>query len=131
MNHPYLGMRPGVTVIYYLLQKGEKSLFHRIRSEEVWQFVMGDPLELLTLSPNFSTIQTQALSFLSSGSSFFSVPPGVWQAARTTGEYSLVLCTVSPGFFFSDLEFLGSSHLQNASLSEEQNILVSPYLLKM
>lgn len=130
MHHPQLGLRPGVTIIHYLLQKGERSLFHRIRSEEVWQFVTGAPLELLTLAPDCSTIRTQSLSLEAPGHPFFSVPPGAWQAARTTGEYSLVLCTVSPGFFFSDLEFLESSHPQVESLGEEQRIRIEPYLRK-
>ncbi|MGL3711007.1 cupin domain-containing protein [Leptospirillum ferriphilum] len=128
MHHPQLGLRPGVTIIHYLLQKGERSLFHRIRSEEVWQFVTGAPLELLTLSPDCSTIRTESLSLEAPGRSFFSIPPGVWQAARTSGEYSLVLCTVSPGFFFSDLEFLSFSDPQIESLGEEQRIRIEPYL---
>ncbi len=131
LSHPLLGLRPGATIIHYLLQKGERSLFHRILSEEVWQFVMGDPLELLTLPPDSSTVHTQSLSLLESGISFFSVPPGTWQAARSSGDYSLVLCTVSPGFSFSDLEFLNPSAPRIQSLSDDQKHRIAPYLEKI
>lgn len=88
------------TAIYFLLRRGEASRFHRVDAAEVWHFYRGAPLELkigrdvVILGPELeSGQQPQAV-----------VPPGAWQAARSLGDYTLVGCTVAPGFEFSAFE---------------------------
>jgi len=88
------------TAIYFLLKRGEASRFHRVDAAEVWHFYRGAPLELkigrdvVILGPELeSGQQPQAV-----------VPPGAWQAARSLGDYTLVGCTVAPGFEFSAFE---------------------------
>ncbi len=88
------------TLIYFLLKAGEISHWHRIDSAEVWHFYRGAPVELrigrqvVRLGPAVEKGETpQAV-----------VPPRAWQAARSTGEYSLVGCTVAPGFDFATFE---------------------------
>jgi uncharacterized protein len=89
--------RSALTTIYFLLPAGAYSRWHRVLSDEVWHFYEGAPLELLCddarwilgpVGPNQSPVQI--------------VPAGAWQAARSLGEYTLVGCTVSPGFDFAD-----------------------------
>lgn len=128
--YPGMGVRPGATIIYYLLKKGERSAWHRIRSEEVWQFVTGDPLELHTVSSDFRTFRTNILALEDGADPACTVPPGIWQAARSLGSFSLVICTVSPGFDFKDLEFLDPAHPAIFSLPDEEKRLVFPFLRK-
>lgn len=105
------GERATATGIYFLLGPGEESMWHAVRSDEVWLWHRGGPLELRlggdgdrprTAAGESETIilgagvergeRPQAL-----------VPAGVWQAARpASGQESLVSCVVSPGFDFAD-----------------------------
>lgn len=88
------------TAIYFLLKAGEVSRWHRVDAAEVWHFYRGAPLELkigkqaYVLGPNIDEAQVPQLV----------VPPGAWQAARSLGDYTLVGCTVAPGFEFSKFE---------------------------
>jgi predicted cupin superfamily sugar epimerase len=88
------------TAIYFLLKAGQVSRWHRVDAAEVWHFYKGAPLVLrigkatCILGPDIAEGQTpQAI-----------VPAGVWQAARSLGDYTLVGCTVAPGFEFSGFE---------------------------
>ena len=91
--------RAALTTIYFLLPAGAYSRWHQVLSDEVWHFYEGAPLELLcdeqcwVLGPVTSNSE-QALVQI--------VPAGAWQAARSLGEYTLVGCTVGPGFDFAD-----------------------------
>lgn len=100
------GERGHSTAIYYLLEAGERSHWHRVRdAAEVWHYYAGAPLalslsedgraqETLTLGPDIARGERpQAV-----------VPAGWWQAARSLGDYTLVGCTVAPGFTFSAFE---------------------------
>lgn len=98
------GGRPQSTAIYYLLQKGERSHWHRIDAVEIWHFYAGAPLMLsvadgdcvrnITLGSEIAEGQTpQAV-----------VPRRAWQAAETLGAWTLVGCTVAPGFDFAGFE---------------------------
>jgi predicted cupin superfamily sugar epimerase len=95
----YPGPRSSATGIYFLLQPGEESVPHRVRSDEVWLWHRGGPLTLtigdhaVLLGPLVEEGQVpQAV-----------VPGGVWQSARPAAdEYVLVSCVVSPGFDFAD-----------------------------
>lgn len=92
--------RANSTAIYFLLKQGEQSLWHRVDAAEVWHFYRGAPLELrinkhVYLLGN-DIDQAQAPQVV--------VPPNAWQAARTLGDYTLVGCTVAPGFDFDRFE---------------------------
>jgi predicted cupin superfamily sugar epimerase len=97
--------RPASTAAYYLLARGERSHWHRLDAAEIWHWYAGAPLQLeiaaapgrierLTLGGDISAgLRPQAV-----------VPAQVWQAAQTTGEWTLVGCTVAPGFDFAKHE---------------------------
>jgi len=93
------------TAIYFLLLDGDRSWCHRIPQDEVWQFFEGDPFELVFFHEN--DLQLQRI-VLSDSNRTFVVPGGAWQAARTRGDYSLIGCTVSPGFEFRLFELLAA-----------------------
>jgi predicted cupin superfamily sugar epimerase len=96
------GPRSASTAILYLLRAGEVSALHRIRCDEVWHFHLGDPLEVCWLDP----ISRSTGSFtLSIDHPQDVVPAGRWFGARVLGPtFSLVGCTVAPGFDFADFE---------------------------
>lgn len=100
--------RSALTTIYYLLPAGEHSRWHALGSDEVWHFLEGDPLELLVVEPEFLGLERIRLG-PSGGREVrvHEIPAGHWQAARSTGAYTLVGCTVGPGFDFADHWFLG------------------------
>ena len=99
------GTRASGTAIYFLLRAGERSHWHRVDATEIWHFYAGADLELAT-SADGRTVDTHALGpDLASGARpQVIVPPGVWQAAATRGAWTLVGCTVSPGFEFAGFE---------------------------
>ena len=88
------------TAIYFLLKAGEVSRWHRVDAAEVWHFHRGAPLELrigrktYLLGNNIDEAQAPQVV----------VPPNGWQSARTLGDYTLVGCTVAPGFEFAHFE---------------------------
>ena len=100
------GARPTGTCIYFLLKAGEHSRWHRVDATEIWLWHAGAPLTLsmaetdrgpahdLVLGPDLATGQAPQLI----------VPAHHWQAARSRGTYTLVSCTVSPGFRFEGFE---------------------------
>lgn len=103
------GERYASTAIYYLLTAGNISSWHRVvDADEVWHFYAGAPLELTVADgPKRST--TILGSDLAAGQRPQGVVPvGVWQTARTLGEWSLVGCTVAPGFQFENFEMAPS-----------------------
>lgn len=99
--------RTALTTIYFLLPAGEVSRWHRVASDEVWHFYEGAPLELWLADAGLSRVERQMLGPVGQGSEPVRVAAaGVWQAARSIGEYSFVGCTVGPGFDFDDFEML-------------------------
>ena len=95
--------RKAVTHIYFLLIKGQVSLFHKVIHDEIWNFYEGDPLKLIKYTG--ANIEEDIIG--SGCSDYVSiVEGGVFQAAVSTGTYSLVGCTVAPGFEFADFSFL-------------------------
>jgi len=91
------------TAIYFLLQKGDKNWWHRIPQDELWHFYDGDPLELV----GFNEKEMKLHRFrLSPENPAVVMPGGWWQAARTAGDFTLIGCTVSPGFEFRLFELL-------------------------
>jgi predicted cupin superfamily sugar epimerase len=87
--------RSALTTIYFLLVEGTYSAWHRVTSDEVWHFYEGDALELLTRDTS---------TRLDSDHRVHVIRAGEWQAARPLGAYTLVGCTVGPGFEFEDFE---------------------------
>ncbi|MBM3771472.1 MAG: cupin domain-containing protein [Acidimicrobiia bacterium] len=105
-THDGRGSRAALTTIYFLLEAGQHSRWHRVRSDEVWHFYEGDPLELSIMTPECTEISTLVIGGTGATSRVHVVPAGWWQAARPTGAYALVGCTVAPGFKFADFDFL-------------------------
>src|SRR5579871_4631583 len=100
------GGRAASTAIYYLLARGERSHWHRVDAAEVWHYYAGSPLRLeiadgddgsvrrLHLGPDLPTGERpQAV-----------VPRQAWQAAESLGDWTLVGCTVAPGFEFAGFD---------------------------
>jgi predicted cupin superfamily sugar epimerase len=101
---------PAVTSIYFLLTTGEISRWHRVRSEEIWHFYEGAPLELLQLTPTGADFERILLGpFDDTQRPVHCVPGNYWQAARSRGAYTLVGCTVAPAFQFADFALLKDS----------------------
>lgn len=99
--------RSALTTIYFLLAAGSFSAWHRVRSDEVWHWYEGEPLELLMASPDCRELRTLKLGPADETiSPAATVPAGWWQAARPLGSYMLSGCTVAPGFEFEDFTFL-------------------------
>ena len=100
------GGRGASTLIYFLLKEGERSHWHRLHTAvEVWHYYAGAPLRLMR-SQDGMTVETHMLGAdLEKGERPQGIiPAGAWQAAETTGAFTLVGCTVAPGFTFEDFE---------------------------
>lgn len=113
--------RSAVTCIYFLLTKGQVSRLHQVKHDEVWNFYLGDPLRLIDLSSNHKK-ELLLGDFQHSLHAQHTIKAMHWQAAETTGEYSLVGCTVAPGFDFSDFSFL-SDHRSCKEISDQHPAL--------
>jgi predicted cupin superfamily sugar epimerase len=109
----YPGERSAATAIYFLLPPGEESMWHAVRSDELWLWHRGGPLNLLLGGDGNRPVQepsTIALGPDLAGGQLpqVVVPAGTWQAAHPAGaEDVLVSCVVSPGFDFADFQALG------------------------
>ncbi|MBO6534628.1 MAG: cupin domain-containing protein [Balneolaceae bacterium] len=107
LGKTFNGARNYATGIYFLLTAGNFSAFHRIKQDEMWHFYEGDPLRvhMIDASGNYS-YQDIGLDFAQNQRPQIVVPAGVWFASEVVdgGNYSLVGCTVSPGFDFEDFE---------------------------
>jgi predicted cupin superfamily sugar epimerase len=99
------GPRAALTTIYYLLPAGIVSRLHRVTSDEVWHLYEGGPLEVFSVDPAITAVTRHKLE---TRAPVCTVAANHWQAARTAGDYSLVGCTVGPGFDFEDFTILGS-----------------------
>lgn len=93
------------TAIYYLLEAGDRSHWHRVDALEVWHWHAGAPLRL-SISDDGRSTRDIALGpdVLSGQRPQGIVPTGAWQAAESQGDWTLVGCTVAPGFEFSGFE---------------------------
>jgi predicted cupin superfamily sugar epimerase len=90
------------TAIYYLLEGGDRSHWHTVDAVEIWHYHAGAPLEL-SLSENGVSARSITLGtdFVSGQRPQGLVRKGEWQSARSLGDWTLVSCTVAPGFEFS------------------------------
>jgi len=96
------GERRALTTIDFLLQAGERSAWHRVRSDEVWHLLDGGPLVLWLVPPALDGIERVELD---AAQRRHVVGADWWQAAEPTGDYAYVGATVGPGFEFADFDF--------------------------
>ncbi|MBP2144030.1 putative cupin superfamily sugar epimerase [Methanococcus voltae] len=102
------------TAIYYLLEKGQVSKFHRIKSDETWHFYAGNSLNIYTIQ-NGKIVTNKLGNNLEKGENFqITVPKNTWFAAEPLGDYTLVGCTVSPGFEYVDFKMATLQDLKNS-----------------
>jgi predicted cupin superfamily sugar epimerase len=99
------GERAPGTAIYFLLRAGERSHWHRVDAAEIWHFYAGEALELSTSRDDHDVERLVLGTNLAAGQRpQLVVPAGVWQAARSLGNWTLVGCTVTPGFEYDGFE---------------------------
>lgn len=96
-----VGGRSVGTAIYFLLAAGERSHWHRVDAAEIWHWHAGAPLVLGVSDGKTSETLTLGPDLLAGQRPQGVVPARAWQAARSLGDWSLVGCTVSPGFDFA------------------------------
>ncbi|MFO0844413.1 MAG: cupin domain-containing protein [Gemmataceae bacterium] len=108
------GDRSFATMIYYLLEGDDFSALHRIKQDEGWHFYDGSPLTLHLISPE-GAYSTRRLG-LGDGMEPQALAPAGWYFAATVDEasFSLVGCTVAPGFDFADFEMPSPAELLGA-----------------
>ena len=121
------GKRNLCTSIYFLLEQGDFSALHRIKSDEIWHFYLGEPLEIVEIDGQGNWHSTLLGPDLSAGQKLCHVvKAGNWFGSRAAfgSRFSLVGCTVTPGFDFQDFEmpdrdfFLGEfPHLESNVLA--------------
>lgn len=119
------GERSIATAIYFLLNKGNFSAFHRIKSDECWHFYAGDPLEVIIIQPDGSVKIVTMGSEYTSGHHFqYVVPANCWFASRPSpgSTYCFVGCTVAPGFDFADFELAETAWLVN-QFPQHENLI--------
>jgi predicted cupin superfamily sugar epimerase len=100
--------RSALTTIDFLLARGERSAWHRVRSDEVWHLLEGGPLRLWLMPPALDAVQAVTLGPVDDAGTVprYAVPAQWWQAAEPLGDYAYVGATVGPGFDFADFSFL-------------------------
>jgi uncharacterized protein len=110
----YAGARLTGTAIYYLLEPDTFSEIHRLKSDEVFHFYMGDSVEMLQLREGGGgTVVVIGNDLVKGQRPQVAVERGVWQGSRLVegGKWALLGCTVSPGFEFEDYETGGRDEL--------------------
>ena len=98
------GTRAASTAIYFLLRKGQRSRWHRVDAAEVWHFYAGAPLELRVAADAGRQAIRLGTDLTAGERPQAVVPAGAWQNAESLGAWTLVGCTVAPGFEFSGFE---------------------------
>lgn len=111
---PKDGGRAHSTLIYYLLEGSEVSKWHRVDAAEVWHWYAGAPMRL-TISADGLRADGYLLGndFLAGERPHVVVPQQHWQTARSMGDWSLVGCTVAPGFLHSNFEIADQASMGN------------------
>jgi predicted cupin superfamily sugar epimerase len=96
--------RAASTAILFLLARGERSHWHRIDATEVWHYYAGSPLKLEVVDGAKEEIVNLGADIHADQVPQFTVPARAWQAAESFGDWTLVGCTVAPGFDFNGFE---------------------------
>lgn len=110
----FTGNRPFSTAIYFLLEKGNFSAFHRIKSDECWHFYAGETLLIHVIGPAGKLVTIKLGNKIEKGETFqYVVPAGYWFASEPAPQtsFSFAGCTVAPGFDFEDFELAHSADL--------------------
>ncbi|MFY9644377.1 MAG: cupin domain-containing protein [Terriglobales bacterium] len=119
----FTGPRPAATAIDFLLERGNFSAFHRLRSDELWHFYLGDALLVHVIEPDGRYSKIELGSDFESGQTLQAVvKAGCWFASEVASQtlvaarhnsdpFALVACTVSPGFDFEDFELAERAQL--------------------
>ncbi|AFY62318.1 cupin domain-containing protein [Synechococcus sp. PCC 6312] len=113
------------TAIYFLLQSGQFSALHRIQADEVWHFYAGSGLTVVVISPEGERTDLHLGADIDQGQQFQAwVPAGAWFGAYVNEpeSYSLVGCTVAPGFDFRDFE-MGERNKLLAAFPHHQDLI--------
>ena len=92
------------TAIYFLLARGERSHWHRVDAVETWHYYAGSPLTLRIADESGERIVTLGADLAAGETPQGIVPAHAWQAAESTGDWTLIGCTVAPGFEFAKFE---------------------------
>jgi len=94
-----------ISLIYYILKRGEKSHWHKLKKNEILHFYNGDPLKVF-MSDDGVTVKEVTLSKVVKSGHFlhYVVKAGIWFCMESKGEYSLIGCAVAPPFDFEDFE---------------------------
>ncbi len=98
------GGRSRSTAIYFLLARGERSHWHRIDAVEIWHYYAGDALNLRIADEDGQRTVRLGPDLAAGELPQATVPPQAWQSAESTGDWTLVGCTVAPGFDFATFE---------------------------
>jgi predicted cupin superfamily sugar epimerase len=114
LGNQFSGDRNYCTSIYFLLTSANFSGFHRIKQDEVWHFYQGSPLQIHVIHPNGQyELHRIGFDLTQNLTPQFVVPAGAWFASSVENEndFSLVGCTVAPGFDFDDFELAKRTEL--------------------
>jgi predicted cupin superfamily sugar epimerase len=107
------GGRSRSTAIYFLLARGERSHWHRVDAVEVWHYYAGDAL-VLQIADQRGQRSVRLGAALATGEVPQAVVPAhAWQAAESSGDWTLVGCTVAPGFEFAKFELAPKDFVPN------------------
>jgi predicted cupin superfamily sugar epimerase len=96
--------RAASTSIYFLLKRGERSHWHRVDAVEIWHYYAGAPLKLEVVDGASEEIIRLGNDLAADEVPQVTIPARAWQAAESLGDWTLVGCTVAPGFEFAGLE---------------------------
>lgn len=113
----YNGKRSFCTSIYHLLDGSQVSKFHRLKSDEIWHFYSGSSLTIYFIDPNGKNYTIKLGSDINTGEVFQAIiPNGVWFGAiiDDPNSYTLIGCTVAPGFDFYDFELANRTDMLKA-----------------
>jgi len=116
--------RTALTHIYFSLNKGEVSRFHRVASDEIWNLYQGQGINLYTWDGTNQLLQCVTLS--AANNCFCHViPAGIWQAAEPISDVVLVGCSVAPGFDYEDFTLIDPQ-----SEEAKQLIALAPEMIR-
>ena len=117
--------RSALTSIYFLLESAQHSQWHRVRSDEVWVYLEGDPLDLWSWDPVSKRAVHRVVGpvdAVSGSRPQHTIAADLWQAAQPAAlaihGYTLVACMVGPGFDFADFTLLESDSLEAAEIRQ-------------
>lgn len=113
-------LRSALSSIYFLLPAGAVSRWHRVASDEVWCHLEGAPIELHLIDGAVRRAHSVVLGPVSAQAlPQHTVPAHTWQAARSSGDYSLAACMVAPGFDFADFALMAGDDPLRAWITQQ------------